>query len=152
MSVHLKSAFCTGPLLTHFNPFWQIAVIWCCLHVRLGKCVSTTTFRPNILYTADGLLRVADFQVVYEHLYPVRLHWRPIGDRLGLNPSDLENYEDEYRKNDQRLRKVILEWLRQRNLRPTWKALIEALSHQTVGEEGAAHDLQEFVMPGAKPG
>ncbi len=105
-----------------------------------------------IAYTADELLTVADFQAVYEHLYPVRLHWRPLGDRLCLNPSDLENYEDEYRKNDQRLRKVILEWLRQRNLRPTWKALIEALKHQTVGEEGAAYDLQEFVMPGAKPG
>ncbi len=61
----------------------------------------------------DGLLTVADFQVVYEHLYPVRLHWRPIGDRLGLSPSDLENYGDEYRKNDLCLRKVILEWLRQ---------------------------------------
>ncbi len=32
------------------------------------------------------------------------------------------------------------------NLRPCWKTLIEALRHQTVGEEGAAADLHKFVI------
>ncbi len=99
-----------------------------------------------IAYTEDGLLSVEDFHVVYDHVYRARLKWQPIGDRLRLCVSDLENYGNENRTNDQCLRKVILEWLRQRNLRPCWKALIEALRHQTVGEEEVAHDLQEWVM------
>ncbi len=109
-------------------------------------------FITYVAYTLDGLLTVADFQVVYDRVYHQRRHWRPIGERLGLNTEDLENYEYDYQKSRDLLRKVILEWLRQRNLRPCWKALIDALNHQTVDEEGAACDLLKFVMESSQAG
>ncbi len=78
--------------------------------------------------------------------------WESIGKLLGFSQEDLDNYEVEYRNNHQRLRIVILDWPRWRKLRPTWKALIEALRDVTVGDEGAAHDLQALVMMGTRPG
>ncbi len=104
-------------------------------------------FATYTAYTADRLLTLDDFQAVYEQLYPLRGKWESIGELLGLS-QDLDNYKVEYKNNHQRLRMVILDWLRWRKLRPTWKALIEALRDETVGDEGAAHDLQELVMMG----
>ncbi len=109
-------------------------------------------FATYTAYTADRLLTLDDFQAVYEKLYPLRGKWHFIGVQLGISLEHLDNYEDDYRNNHQCLRMVILDWLRRRKLRPTWKALIEALRHETVGDEGAAHDLQELVMMGTQPG
>lgn len=101
---------------------------------------------------AGTFLTVKDFREVYEQLYPQRLKWRPIGVRLGLQCDLLENIEDQYRKNEKRLEQTLMEWLRRRHLNPTWQSLIDALRHRTVGDEGAAEDLEEYVMSGAEGG
>ncbi len=39
------------------------------------------------------------------------------------------------------LGEMVMKWLKRSNPRPTWKALIEALSEPTVGEEATALSL-----------
>ncbi len=85
-------------------------------------------------------------------MYPQMVIWRPIGLRLSLPPYILDDIEDQYRKNEQRLEKVLLEWMRRRNLRPSWQSLIDALNHQTVGDEGAAEDLLVYLQSRAAAG
>ncbi len=103
-----------------------------------------------MIYAADRILSrvltISDYTEVYDRLHPQRLKWKPIGERLNLRINDLENIDDENRSNDQRLKKMILGWLRRRNLKPTWQSLIDALRHRTVDEEGAAEDLLEYLL------
>ncbi len=103
-----------------------------------------------MLPTAGGvlnrLLTVDDLREVYDPMYPQMVNWRRIGLRLGLPPYILDNIGDQYRNNEQRLEKMLLEWLRRRNLRPCWQSLIDALNHQTVGDEGAADDIRKYLL------
>ncbi len=100
--------------------------------------------------TADGvlnrLLTVSDLREVYDQMYPQMVNWWPIGLRLGLPHYILDDIGDQYRKNEQRLEKVLLEWLRRRKFRPSWQSLIDALNHKTVGNEGAAEDLLVYLL------
>ncbi len=109
-----------------------------------------------MIYAADGILSrvltISDCKEVYDRLHPQRLKWKPIGERLNLDTNDLENIDDEYRSNEQRLRKMIHDWLRRSSLKPTWQSLIDALRHRTVNEEGAAEDLLEYLLSRAAAG
>ncbi len=100
-----------------------------------------------MIYTADGILSriltVSDYKEVYNQLYSRRIKWRPIGVCLGLSPDDLD---DENRRNEQWLEKMILDWLRQRTLNPTWQSVIDALRHHTVRLEGAAEYIRKYLL------
>ncbi len=106
--------------------------------------------------TADGvlnsLLTTDDLREVYYKMYPQMVNWRHIGLHLGLPHYILDNIGDQYRKNEQRLEKVLVEWLRRRKFRPSWQSLIDALRHQTVDDEGAAEDLLEYLLSRAAAG
>lgn len=94
-----------------------------------------------------------DFREVYSEIYPHRANWHPIGLQLNLSPNDLVNIGDECRTNDQRVGRMLCEWLRKRQtLRPTWQALIDALSHHTVGCEDGAEDLRKYLIKRAAEG
>ncbi len=110
-----------------------------------------------LLPTADGvlnrLLTVNDLKEVYDQMYPQMVNWRPIGLRLRLPPYLLDNIGDQYGKNEQRLEKMLLEWLKRSNsLRPSWQPLIDALNHHTVGDERAADVIREYVLSKAAEG
>ncbi len=85
-------------------------------------------------------------------MYPQRVSWHPIGLRLGFPVRVLERIGNEYRQNEQRLEKMLLEWLRRRNFQPSWQSLIDALNHPTVGGEGAADDIRKYVLSKAAEG
>ncbi len=85
-------------------------------------------------------------------MHSLRFKWKPIGERLSLDINDLQNIDEENRNNDQRLEKMILDWLKRRSVKPTWQSLIDALRHETVGEEGAAEDIQEYLQSRAAAG
>ncbi len=100
----------------------------------------------------NRLLTVSDLREVYDQMYPQHVNWRPIGLRLGLPNYILDNIGDQYQKNEQRLEKVLLEWLRRRSLCPSWQSLIDALNHKTVGDEEAAEDLLQYLQTTAALG
>ncbi len=109
------------------------------------------TFEPHdcsllSLPAAGTLLTEDDFCEVYHQLSAKRVRRRPIGLHLGLPYHILENIEDQYRDNDLRLQNVVVTWLRLRGLHPTWLALMDALRHETVGDEGAAGGIREYVV------
>ncbi len=85
-------------------------------------------------------------------MYPQMVNWRPIGRRLGLPHYILDDIEDQYRKNEQRLENVLLKWLKRRNFCPCWQSLIDALNHPTVDDQGAADDIREYVLSKAAEG
>ncbi len=89
---------------------------------------------------------------MYSRLHPQRRRWFQIGVRLGLRHDVLENIEDQYRDNDRRLQNVVITWLRLRGLQPTWLALVDALRHEMVGDEGAAERIREYVVSKATRG
>ncbi len=93
-----------------------------------------------------------DFREVYAQMYPQRVRWHPIGLCLGFPLRVLEHIGDEYRQNEQRLEKMLVEWLRRPNLQPSWQSLIDALNHPTVGGEGAADDIRKYVLSKAAEG
>ncbi len=71
---------------------------------------------------------------------------------MGLRHDVLENIEDQYSDNDGRLREMVVTWLRLRGLQPTWLALMDALRHKTIGDEGAAEGIREYVVSKATRG
>lgn len=81
------------------------------------------------------------------------MKWHPIGLRLYVPIDVLENISVELVWNDQRLRKMLLELLRRHlRLNPTWRAIMDALKHLTVGEEAAAEDLRQYLESKAAEG
>lgn len=103
--------------------------------------------------TVDRLLTADDYREVYSMLYPQRLQWYPIGLQINVPHDVLENLKAECRENEQCLQKMLLYWLRMKQtMRPTWQALIDALRCKTVGNEGAADDLQKYLTSRASEG
>ncbi len=90
-------------------------------------------------------LSEVDLHEVHEALWKVRYNWFKIGIGLDLSYSDLENIQSEsglYRDNDARLTKMIEIWLKRRDPRPTWQALIDVLESDMLGEEWLAEDIK----------
>ncbi len=85
-----------------------------------------------------------DFRKVYNALYEARTKWRPIGIQLDIKVSDLNDIEDTYKGNDQRLEEMVCKWLKNR---PNWEALITALKSPQVDEEGIAYEIESLVSP-----
>ena len=111
----------------------------------MGQSSPLTTVSLFVHITeCSNILTEHNFKDVYDFLYTVREKWRVLGIKLGLERSDLNNFESEYTGNDRRLEEVVSLWLKTRSLQPTWKSLIDALKSNTVKEEGLAHDVEKI--------
>ncbi len=82
------------------------------------------------------------FRKVYNALYKARTKWRPIGIKLDIEVSDLDDIE-EYKGNDRRLEEMVRKWLKNC---PCWEALIAALKSPQVDEGGIVYEI-ELVSP-----
>lgn len=61
---------------------------------------------------------------------------------MGVPGPVVEEIHSEYPKLRDRLRQVILAFLRQEKPRPTWSAIIDALNSQAVNLRRLAHDVE----------
>ena len=90
-------------------------------------------------------LTVDNTQDVFEMMYDAREKWRNIGGFFRLSESTLNNIDAELRKNDDKLRSVISEWLKKFGGMGicTWTQVAMALRNKTVGHEDLAQEVFE---------
>ncbi len=82
-----------------------------------------------------------------DQLDGVKVEWENIGLHLDLPYSILDNIGKEHGTNQKRLQQMILAWLKGRGKKtPTWQSLIDALKHDTVGENATADDIRTYVL------
>ena len=110
--------------------------IWClCFHVGLG----------------DKTLKEKDLRDVLSAVIDVAAKWEEFGTALGIIPSDLEVIQQKRENSDQRLREVLLTWLRQRyDVKkfgpPTWKNLCGAVRSKIGADNPAlAMKIEETI-------
>ena len=88
-----------------------------------------------------------DFRDVKEAVYDARRKYYQIGLELGLKQPDVKTIATQHGNDyDQGLDNVLVKWMNQRNLIPTWKSLSKALRSPLVDEESLADDIDEAKM------
>ena len=70
----------------------------------------------------------------------MRAKWRRLGLELDLTPGTLDAIQQRYPEPEDRLERVLLEWLKRGSA--TWRQLVEALWVAPVSETKLAKDLE----------
>ena len=83
-----------------------------------------------------------DVKTVLEKLQSASTRWYYIGLQLKIPVNTLDCIKDQYADPTDCLREMIERWLKQINPRPTWRALVNALRAQSVGEGRLALELK----------
>ena len=78
--------------------------------------------------------------MVYKELFEVRAKWRRLGLELDLTPGTLDAIEQRHLTPEERLERVLLEWLNRGSA--TWRQLVEALWSGPVSETKLAQNLE----------
>ncbi|CAI8007959.1 hypothetical protein GBAR_LOCUS5503, partial [Geodia barretti] len=116
---------------------------------RLNETVKDTS-APKTL----NPLTIDNTQDVFEKMYEAREKWRNIGGVFHLSESTLDNIDFENRNNDDKLRKVIIEWLNRYGGTGdcTWTHVAMALRNKTVAREDVAPEvLEQHPQPWSVP-
>ena len=81
--------------------------------------------------------------MVLNYLVEIKRKWFDVGIQLDLDPEELEKLllNDKYTNND-RLRKVLLDWLLGEEPVPTWRSLCAALRTPSVNETRVASVIE----------
>ena len=87
-------------------------------------------------------LTIDNTQKIFEIMYDARKKWRSIGGIFNVSESTLDNIDAENKHNDDKLRSVIIEWLKMLGEPCTWSQVAMALRNKTVAREDLA--LQVF--------
>ena len=99
-------------------------------------------------------LTIDNTQYVFEMMYEAREKWRNIGGVFRLSESTLDNIDSENRNNDDKLRKIIIEWLNKYGGTGdcTWTHVAMALRNKTVAREDVAREvLEQHPQPWSVP-
>lgn len=75
---------------------------------------------------------------VRDVLYPIRFKWYSLGIQLNLNAAELDIIRSKYVDPGDCLIEMIKLWLKFCEPHPTWKALANALSADSVNEKAIA--------------
>ena len=91
------------------------------------------------------ILTIDNAHIVFEMMYDARRKWRSIGGIFHLSSPTLENIDSENQNNEDKLRKVIIEWLRKYGgtEKCTWTHVAMALRNKTVAREDLAQEVFE---------
>ena len=87
---------------------------------------------------------------VYEMMFDAREKWRFIGGFLRVSQSTLNNIDAENKTNEDKLYKVIIEWLNKcgRTSSCTWSQVALALRNKTVGRGDLAQEVcEKYPLP-----
>ncbi len=98
-----------------------------------------------LFHIAGKRLSINNLEEVYRKLNRQRGKWFPIGLALGVDYDELNNIKRECTDNSECLREMLAKRLKQHSCEVTWQTIIDSLNDETVGEEGAAADLLEYV-------
>ena len=118
-------------------------------HNECGRATSAVdTTEPNSISPATfstHILTIDNTQDVFEMMYDARKKWHNIGGCFRLSESTLENIDVDKQNNDDKLRKVIIEWLKTFGGTDicTWTQVAMALRNHTVAREDLAQNLDE---------
>lgn len=105
----------------------------------------------------DKQLSTDNLQAVRSELFEAQLKWYDIGLELGLPWHTLEKITQECQDTGECLRKMILEWLRAIDLKPTWRSLLNVLQRKVINEGALAvrvmetHGLISTPLPNHSP-
>ena len=87
-------------------------------------------------------------------MFDAREKWRFIGGFLRVSQSTLNNIDAENKTNEDKLSKVIIEWLNKCGRTPscTWSQVALALRNKTVGREDLAQEVcEKYPLPLSVP-
>ena len=93
-----------------------------------------------------------DHKAVFKELAPVASKWYSIGLALNTTQASLDRINKRKRSDKDKLQSVIEEWLSGQPLQPSWRALVNALRSQEVGEGKLALQLELKFCPGTDTG
>lgn len=97
---------------------------------RLAQTVLTIRINSLIIKVCWSLHVVQEqpeLKDVFGELFPLSAQWKTIGTLLGVPENVLERIKADEDSVQDRLQKVLSEWLKQVDSRPTWAALAEAV-------------------------
>ena len=84
-----------------------------------------------------------ELSVLLEELFDVKRKWYNIGLQLKVPDTKLDEIESTSKDDiEVALRRVLQEWLKQLEPRPTWGSLVRALRSRTVSEHDLAANLE----------
>ena len=86
---------------------------------------------------------INDLKDVIDVLFDVSRKWYYIGLQLNIQVDILENIKHQESDDSNRLREMLIIWLKQVNPLPSWEALVSALKGRTVGEAQLAEQIQQ---------
>ena len=87
--------------------------------------------------------------VLVEELFDVKKKWYNIGLQLNVPEETLDEIECACRDDfEVALRRVLKEWRKQIEPRPTWDGLVVALRTRTVNEQELAANLEDRYVAG----
>lgn len=105
------------------------------------------TVNAHFLICPAKILTEKDFKAVYKAVRGARTKWRQFGIEFDFTPQELDDLESQHpHDNDRCLQEVVMMWLKNRSIRPSWVSLIAVLRESTVGEEGIAVDIKEQYL------
>lgn len=87
-------------------------------------------------------LTLQDLKEVREALFGVRAKWRDIGIQLNLPLGALDAIKEETSDTKNCLTSMCVSWLKEIDPCPSWRALIEALESEIIGEKLLAQELR----------
>ena len=109
-----------------------------CGKVVTGRCIAPV---------ADETLKTDDAPKILEELLEAQNHAQLLGLMMNVKPRDVEAILTTYQQPKDRLLYIILAFLQQAEPRPTWRAIVEALSSPVVGLTALARKVEVAHFP-----
>ena len=117
------------------------------IYILCSMCTLQPTPHQIMLVIVMYIADIDDFFDVKRELVGVAHNWKGIGEALRLKPSVLDSIEDDGKNAENRMNKVLTEWLKKaynttRFGPPSWKLLAAAVAHPAGGNN---HALAEEI-------
>lgn len=105
----------------------------------------TTTITCPAFSDDAQKLTTKDTYKVYKMMFKARAKWRNIGGEFGVAEHILQNIDSEHKKNEDKLREVIIHRLQAKDM--TWKDVADALQSETVDQPQLAQKVEHKYFP-----
>lgn len=139
-----ESLFCNACIL---NLIGKLVLFLLLLCIRLYK-VMLINQHAGVIREQPKSLTPEDLKNVRNFTFSAREKWFDIGLELGIPQEDLKCIKNDYPQSSKsQFREMLIIWLKMVNPKPTWRALIKALQHPSVREEGLADTLRQKYCP-----